>query len=343
MTRPTATGRAWNLVKRLFIGALLILLALLPYLSSTYVVYLAIHIMILSLFALGFNLLFGYTGLLSFGQAGFYAVGAYVCAKILLARPSLLLGVIGGTLAASLASIVVGALSVRHTRIYFSMLTLAFGMIIFSLAWKWRDLTGGGDGLVGIPRAPLVLGPLTLNMASLDRYYFFVLIVVALATWFMYRVVASPFGLTLQAIRDSETRAPFTGVPVRGHRFVAFVIAGTYAGLAGSLLPPLENTVTPPVAHWTTSAEPVLATLLGGIHTFVGPIVGAFLLFLIKDLIVRVTIHWSIVLGITVIVLVMGFRGGVAGALAGLFQRVLAARSSTIPAPMPAGTEGDEP
>ncbi|MDR5694282.1 MAG: branched-chain amino acid ABC transporter permease [Armatimonadota bacterium] len=341
MMRNGAIGRAW-LGVRLFTGFLLIFFALLPRFSSTYVVYLTIHILILSLFALGFNLLFGYTGLLSFGQAGFYAVGAYVCARILLVRPSLLLGVVGGMLAACLVSLVVGALSVRHTRIYFSMLTLAFGMIIFSLAWKWRDVTGGDDGLVGIPRAPLVLGPLAVDMTRLDHYYSFVFFLAVLAIWFMYRIVTSPFGLTLQAIRDSEVRASFTGIPVRAHRFWAFVIAGTYAGLAGSLLPPLENTVTPPVAHWTTSAEPVLATLLGGIHSFAGPIVGAFLLFVIKDLIVRVTIHWSIVLGITVIVLVMGFRGGVAGVLAGLFQRVVAVKVSRTPEPIPVGSEGEE-
>lgn len=335
-------GRTWTLLAWLLGGLLLLLLALLPYLFGTYVVYLAIHILLLSLFALGFNLLFGYTGLLSFGQAGPYAVGAYVCAKILLAKPSLLLGVLGGTLAAGLVSVVIGALSVRHTRIYFSMLTLAFGMIIFSLAWKWRDVTGGDDGLVGIPRAPLVLGPLVVNMASLERYYYFVLVIAVLATWCMYRVVTSPFGLTLKAIRDSEARAPFTGISVRAHRFMAFLIAGIYAGLAGSLLPALENTVTPPVAHWTTSAEPVLATLLGGIHSFAGPIVGAFLLFVIKDLIVRVTIHWSIVLGITVIILVMGFRGGVAGALAVLSQRLATTEVRARPAPRAAGTEGEE-
>jgi len=124
-------------------------------------------------------------------------------------------------------------------------------------------------------------------------------------------LVCSPLGLTLQAIRDSESRAEFAGVPVRTYRLVAFTIAGLYAGLAGALLPPLENTVTPPIAHWSTSAEPVLATLMGGIHTFGGPIVGAFLMFVIKDIIVRYTEYWLIWLGAIVVALVMGFRGGV--------------------------------
>jgi branched-chain amino acid transport system permease protein len=295
------------------LGLLVLALFLLPSVGGPYAQYLAIQVMILSLFALGFNILFGYSGLLSFGQAGFYAVGAYGCAKLLLLTPSLLFGVIGGTLLAGAAALILGVLCIRHTRIYFSMLTLAFGMMIFSVALSWRDFTGGDDGLVGVPRAPLTIpGLLSVNMASMERYYYFVLVIALLAVAFAYRLVNSPLGLTFQGIRDSETRMAFTGISVRTYRLAAFVIAGLYAGLAGALLPPLENTVTPPTAHWTTSADPVLATLLGGIQSFAGPIVGAFLLFMIKDIIVRFTEYWLICLGIIVVVLVMGFRGGVA-------------------------------
>ena len=296
------------------LGLLILALFLLPLVGGQYAQYLAIQVMILSLFALGFNILFGYTGLLSFGQAGFYAVGAYGCAKLLLIMPSLLFGVLGGTLLAGAAAMLLGALCIRHTRIYFSMLTLAFGMMIYSVALNWRDFTGGDDGLVGVPRAPITIPGLPgLDMATMQRYYFFVLVATLLATALAYRLVRSPLGLTLQGIRDSETRMAFTGVPVRRYRLIAFVIAGLYAGLAGALLPPLENTVTPPVAHWSTSADPVLATLLGGIQAFAGPIVGAFLLFIIKDIIVRFTEYWLICLGAIVVALVMGFRGGVAG------------------------------
>lgn len=302
-------------------GGLLVLLAVLPLVARTYLLYLVMQIAILAIFALGVNLLFGYTGLLSFGQAGFFAVGAYTCAKVLLRVPSLPLGIVSGTLAAGLAAAGLGVLAVRHTRIYFSMLTLAFGMMIFSLAWKWRAVTGGDDGLVGIPRAPVAVGPLVLDVSTLDRYYVVVLVVAVLAAAVLYRLVHSPLGLALRAVRDSESRAAFAGLSVPAYRLIAFTIAGLYAGLAGSLLPPLENTVTPPVAHWTSSAEPVLATLLGGIHTFSGPIVGAALLIVLKDIIVRFTVHWSIVLGIAVIALVMGFRGGVASIAAGWLRR----------------------
>jgi len=295
-----------------FLAVLVAALFLFPLVARSYSLYLAMQILILSVFSLGFNLLFGYAGLLSFGQAGFFAVGAYGCAKILLAVPNLFLGLVGGIVAAGIVAFLLGILCVRHTRIYFSMLTLAFGMMIFSIALKWRDFTGGDDGLVGIPRAPLeVPGLFSVSLATMGRYYYFVLVVSLLAIWIAYRVVHSPLGLTLQGIRDSETRMAFTGVSVRRYRLIAFVIAGLYAGLAGALLPPLENTVTPPVAHWSTSAEPVLATLMGGIQAFAGPIVGAFLLFMIKDIIMRFTEYWLIWLGVIVVVLVMGFRGGV--------------------------------
>ncbi len=299
---------------RLAIPVLLLVAALflLPQMAGRYPVYLAMQILILAVFSLGFNLLFGYTGLLSFGQAGFFAVGAYGCAKILLVVPNLLLGIAGGVAAAAVAALLLGILSVRHTRIYFSMLTLAFGMMIFSIAWKWRDYTGGDDGLVGIPRAPVEIpGLFTISVTAIDRYYYVVLVLSVIAILAMHRLVRSPLGLTLRAIRDSETRAEFAGVPVRKYRLAAFTIAGIYAGLAGALLPPLENTVTPPIAHWSTSAEPVLATLLGGVHTFAGPIVGAFLFIIVKDIIFRFTEYWLIWFGVIVVALVMGFPGGV--------------------------------
>lgn len=295
------------------LAAILVLgLFLMPWVAGRYPVYLTMQILILAVFSLGFNLLFGYTGLLSFGQAGFFAMGAYGCAKILLAVPNLFLGILGGVAASGVAALLLGILSVRHTRIYFSMLTLAFGMMIFSIAWKWRDYTGGDDGLVGIPRAPLEIpGLFSLSMAAMDRYYYVVLVLALLAIYAMYRLVRSPLGLTLQAIRDSETRTQFAGVPVRKYRLIAFTIAGLYAGLAGALLTPLENTVTPPVAHWTMSAEPVLATLMGGIHTFTGPVVGSILFILIKDVVMRFTEYWLICFGLIVVAMVMLFPSGV--------------------------------
>jgi len=299
-------------LRTIFLAALILFSLFLPTFAGKYLLYMTIHILILSVFALGFNLLLGYTGLLSFGQAGFFAMGAYVSAKILLIFPSLLAGVIAGLLAGGIAALILGYLCVRHTRIYFSMLTLCFGMMIYSIAWKWRDFTGGDDGLVGIPRAPFQIpGVFSINMESMGNYYYFVLIISLIAIYVLYRIVNSPFGLTLKGIRDSENRVSFAGISIRNYKLLSFTLAGLYAGLAGSLVPPLENTVTPPLAHWTHSAEPVMVTLLGGIHTFSGPIVGSILFYLIKDIIVRYTEYWLIWFGSIVVFLVLVFRGGI--------------------------------
>lgn len=295
----------------ILLSALILFLLFFPAFAGKYLLYMAIHIFILSVFALGFNLLLGYTGLLSFGQAGFFAVGAYASAKILLAIPSLIFGIAGGAIAGGIIAFCLGYLCVRHTRIYFSMLTLSFGMMIYSLAWKWRDVTGGDDGLIGIPRAPFEIpGIFSVNMNPMENYYYFVLIISILAIFILYRIVNSSFGLTLKGIRDSENRVAYAGISIRTYRLLSFTIAGLYAGLAGALLPALESTVTPPLAHWTHSAEPVMVTLLGGIHTFSGPIVGSVLFYIIKDIIVRYTQYWLIWFGAIIVLLVLVFRGG---------------------------------
>lgn len=279
------------------------------------------QVLLLAVFAGGYNLLFGYTGLLSFGHGALYATGAYVSAFILLAWPSLPVAVVGGTVAAGLVSVVIGWLSIRHTRIYFAMLTLAFGMMIHSVIFRWRSVTGGDDGVIGVPRGVLGVPGAGLELGSLGIFYYVILVVAVAALWVLWRIVSSPLGLTLQGLRDSETRVAFSGLAVRPFRLLGFTISGLYAGLAGSLASPLASAATPGLAHWTTSADPVLATLLGGAHTFAGPFVGAFLLVVVKEVVVRYTQYWLLVLGIIVVVLVVGFRGGVAGAIGTLAHR----------------------
>lgn len=291
--------------------ALTVALLIIP-LFGDYVTWLTANMLILALFAVGFNLLFSFTGLLSFGQAAFFAVGGYVCALVLLTIPSLLLGVIAGVVAAGVVAAIIGFLCVRHTEIYFAMLTLAFGMMIHSIIWKWRSVTGGDDGLVGIPRAPLEIpGLLSIDMTDLGRYYYFVLLLVVLGIFAMWRVVRSSLGLTLQGIRDSESRITFIGLSVIKYRLIAFTIAGLASGLAGALMVPLGRSASPAIANWTFSAEPVIATLLGGAFTFAGPIVGSFLFYIIKEIVVIFTGYWMMTLGIIVLALVLGFRGGV--------------------------------
>src|SRR5947208_1593579 len=247
-----------------------------PALFGAFAQYFALNVLLLMLLALSFNLLFGMTGLLSFGHAAFYAAGAYATALLLRSGAPVLGAMRAGALFAAALAAVVGAFCVRHTRVYFSMLTLTFGMFVYAIVWKWTDVTGGDDGLVGIPRATIGLPrPLDLNLGPMRNYYWFAAILVLVSTGALHRLSRSPLGLSLRAIRENAERAEFSGIRVRRTIFLAFVVAGAFAGLAGALLAPLEQTVAPTAAHWTESAEPVMATLIGGTFSFSGPILGA--------------------------------------------------------------------
>ncbi|MDW8044198.1 MAG: branched-chain amino acid ABC transporter permease [Nitrososphaerota archaeon] len=309
-------------------GTLLLLsiisLFIVPLLGERYIVYLMAHVLLLALFATSYNLLFGYSGLLSFGHAGLFAVGAYTCGLIINhIVPSTILAIIGGTAFTAIVSTGIGYLCTKYTRIYFAMLTLAFGMFIYAIVWKWYPVTRGDDGLGGIIRSPIEIpGIFKFNLEPLENYYYFILIVFLLSMIILYQIVRSPFGLILQGIRENDERIEFAGISARKYRFIAFIISGTFSGLTGALYGPLETLVAPSSAHWTKSAEPLLATLLGGSSIFIGPTIGALLFIIIKDIIIRFTEFWLIWFGLILLGLVMGMRGGVAL----FFQRVIEAR-----------------
>ena len=285
------------------------LFAILPLFQSDYLNYMGMRIAIMALFALSFNMLLGYTGLLSFGHAAFYGVGGYASGLILIHLTSeLILAIVAGAVIAGLTALLVGYFCVKRTRIYFSMLTLAFGMLIYVVCYKWKSLTGGTESLGGIPRGK-VLG--LIDLFPLGRYYFFVLIVTVLAIYVIYRITKSPFGLLIQGIRDNENRIRFAGVMVKRYRLYVFTIAGFFSGLAGGLYASLESTMFPTVCDWQSSAEPIMVTLVGGVESFLGPIVGSVVFILIKEFIVRFTQQWLLVFGIILIILLIGFRGGV--------------------------------
>jgi branched-chain amino acid transport system permease protein len=290
--------------------------------SGRFVLYLTMRIMILSIFAMGYNVLFGRTGLLSFGHGAFFAGGAYGLALAAIhVSPHPLLGIVMGIALASLMALIIGYFCVRHTEIYFAMLTLAFGMMVFSLIWNLRDITGGDDGLVGIARAPLSLGFFRISLAKADHYYFFVFVFFLFALWTIHRILHSPFGLVLSGIRENDRRIEFAGVSLRNYRLAAFVISGAFAGLAGALSTLLESNTAPFSAHWTNSASPVLVSLIGGIHTFAGPVVGSVIFVVMREIIERFTHNWMLWFGIILLVIIMGFRGGVVGALSDLVNR----------------------
>lgn len=308
-------------------GLLLAVLIAIGLLSGRFVIYLTMKIMILAIFALGYNLLLGRTGLLSFGHAAFYAAGAYGLGLFSLhIHPHPLLGIVIGVVFAAAMALAIGFFCVRHTEIYFAMLTLAFGMMIFSLIWNLRSITGGDDGLVGIMRAPLSLGLLSIPIVKANQYYFLVLFFFVLSTWLLYLIRQSPFGLVLAGIRENDRRIEFAGISLRNYRLAAFVISGIFAGLAGALGTLLESNTAPFSAHWSHSAEPVLVSLIGGIHTFTGPMVGSLIFIVLREIIERFTHNWMLWFGIILLIIIMGFRGGVVGTISNLWGRRLSER-----------------
>jgi len=289
---------------------------LLPAFAGPFWLYLIANVLLLAVFALSFNLLFGMTGFLSFGHAAFFAVGAYASGGILLAGYPLLVAIAAGTITAGAAAAVIGFFCIRHTKVYFSLLTLAFGMMVHAVVWKWTSVTGGDDGLVGIPRGTLgVPGIEMLSLKGLPATYVLIAIVSMMAIALLRLIHHSPFGLVLNGIRENYGRVDFGGIDARLTLFKAFLLAGAFAGLAGSMMAPLESTVSPAAAHWTKSAEPVMATLIGGPYGFFGPVIGAAVFIGLKELIVRYTEHWLLFFGIVLIGIVLGFRGGIVGFL----------------------------
>lgn len=297
-------GLPGALAAALFAGLLLV-----PFVAADYFVVLAIEVLLLALFALSFNLLFGYTGMLSFGQAAYFAIGGYATALLLVRGAPLPLAVVAAVLAAGAAALVFGWLSVRLNEIYFSMLTLAWGMMMFTIIYQWRDVTGGSDGITNLPIRP-VFG---LPLADFRVFYFAVLGTVAACTWLLWRIVHSPFGQILTAIRENAERIAFAGIDVQRYQLAAFVIAGLFAGVAGALFTPFARIAAPSMAHWTRSAEPVLMTILGGPGSFFGPAVGAAVLIFLRNWVTAQSEYWNFVLGLILLPIVLVFRGGLVG------------------------------
>jgi branched-chain amino acid transport system permease protein len=307
--------------------------AVLPLVAPIYYVHLATEVLILGLLATAFNLLFGGTGLLSFGQAAFFATGAYAAAFVLKGvAASMPLALLAGLLAGAVTSFVVGVLSVRRNEIYFAMLTLAFGQLFAVVFLQAYRVTGGADGIAGVPRPPLGAAGLEVNLAPTLNYYLFTLLVVAAALWTLWRVSRSPLGLTLAAIRENPSRTAFLGIPTRSYRLAAFTIAGAFSGLAGALFAPFQGTVVPDFASWVMSAEPVLMTLLGGPNSFFGPLLGAVFFIALKDTVGSWTEYWPLALGTIVILLILFLPEGPLGLLDRLFT--LGRREAATRAPI---------
>ena len=298
-----------------------LVLALLPQVVDLYQTELLIYGFSFAIAALGFNLLLGYTGLLSFGHSAYFGMGAYTVAFIVrdLHVHSMELCILGALVSTLIISALFGYVCVRHTRIFFGILTLALSQVIWSLAFKFFWVTGGTDG-IRVPRTGITLLAGLVDFkgsGSYQRfvysYYYYVLVLFLIAVVIMWVIVHSPFGKALQAIRDNEVRASFVGIPVRRYRWIAFVISGVFTGLAGALWVPLNGLTTPDILYWPFSGEIVFMTVLGGFRTFSGPIVGAIAFNYLKVYAVASSQYWQLVLGVVLVILVMVLPAGIVG------------------------------
>ena len=275
-------------------GLLVFLLVLCPpFIPQTYVVQLTDTLLFI-LLAVSINLLIGYGGMISLGHAAYFAIGGYTAGLLVThAGAPMLVGLLAGPLAAALAAVFIGVFCIRVANAYFIMLTLAFGQLVYTLVWKWRALTGGDDGLVGIAPPALLL--------SAINYYYFTLVIILACLVVIHRICESPFGATLRAIRDTPNRAKSIGIDVRRFQLVAFTMAGFFAGIAGSLYVFHNRGIFPQSALWVTSTEIMLMAVLGGANHFIGPVVGAVFLRTLDFFIPRMTEYWLFFLGVIVL------------------------------------------
>ena len=323
---PRFHPRLWPYVATTLAVAILISV---PKLVGLYQTQLLTYGLIMAIAALGFNLLLGYTGLLSFGHCAYFGLGAYTVAFLLqwFGIRSMELYILLGLPVAAIVSALFGYVCVRHTRIFFGILTLALSQVLWSLALKFFWVSGGTDGL-RVKRPTLLAGVIDFAGSGgfsrfIVSYYYYVLGIFVLSTAIIWVIVHSPFGKALQAIRDNETRARFLGLRVRRFRWAAFLLSGIFTGLAGILWAPLNGLTTPDVLYWPFSGEIVFMTLLGGFRNFFGPTVGGIAFTFIKAYAVASTEYWQLLLGAVLVALVLLLPTGIVGGLSQIAKRLV--------------------
>ena len=319
-TQPTAnnmtTFKTTQLIRATYWG--LLALALLAPFLGLYPVF-VMKLLCFAIFACAFNLLLGFTGLLSFGHAAFFGSAAYVTGwliKTYQLTPEV--GILAGMLASGLIGLVIGAVAIRRQGIYFAMITLAMAQMVY-FALLQTPFTGGEDGLQGVPRGAL-LGLLSLES---DTVLYYVVVAIFVGTFLgISRIVTSPFGQVLKMIRENEPRAISLGYRVDQYKLLAFTLSAALAGLAGSLKTLIMGFATLSDVHWTMSGEVILMTLLGGLGTFFGPVFGAGIVISLQNLLADKVGSWvNVIIGVIFVLCVLAFRKGVVGELQALLER----------------------
>ncbi len=278
---------------------------------------LAANVLVFGLAAMGLNILLGFTGVLSFGHAAYFGLGAYGAGLMLkYVTPSTPLAMLAGTLLGGLGGTLFGLLIVRRRGVYFAMCTIAFGQIFYYIAYKWNDFTGGFDGLRGFHREPIGFGALSLDITDGNRFYYFTVVVFTLAVALMGLLLRSPFGRTLRAIRENERRARFLGIPVERHIWLSFSISCFFTALAGTLYALLNNFADPLALHYSLSGFFVIMAVLGGMRSFWGPLLGAVVFVVLRDFLSSaLPTEWMAFLGAIFMLSVLFFPRGMLGML----------------------------
>jgi len=279
---------------------------------------LAARVVVLGLAAMGLNLLLGFTGMLSFGHAAYFGLGAYGAGLTLkFLAPSTPLAILLGTLLGAAAGALFGLLIVRRRGVYFAMVTIAFGQICYYIAYSWNSVTGGFDGLRGFDRQPLQLGSWLIDIENNDTlFYYFVIALFGVAVGLMGLLLRSPFGHSLLAIRENQRRARFLGIPVERHIWISFSISCFFTAFAGSLYALLNNFADPMALHYSLSGELVIMVVMGGMRAFWGPLIGAAVFVVVQDYISSMTVDWMAFVGLIFVLVVMFFPRGLLGMLA---------------------------
>jgi len=289
-----------------WLGPILIAVLLLPLLIGEFWVHVAIEILILGLFAMSFNMIFGYMGQLTFGHAAYFGVGAYATGLLLVKTAvPLPICLAVSMVAAGIFALIIGYFCVRMTGIYFAILTMAFGQLLYYIIFQWYSFTGGDDGLQGI------VPPEWLISAS--AYYYFTLFIVVAALIVMWFISESPFGYTMRSIRENADRTRFIGINVRQYMLINFVVAGMFAGLAGGLLGPFNRSIAPDLCNWHQSGVPVFMTVIGGPLGFFGPMIGSVIYTFLFAFVTGFTEYWPLTIGLVIIFVVLFMPGGVLG------------------------------
>jgi branched-chain amino acid transport system permease protein len=299
------------------LAAIWVVLLLAPYWMVPLGGYTALgtRVLVLGLAAMSVNFLLGFTGVLSFGHAAYFGLGAYgagLSLKFLAASTPLSLA--SGTLLGGIIGALLGAIIVRRRGVYFAMVTIAFGQVFYYIAFQWSSLTGGDDGLRGFTRQPLHLGLMDIDiLSSANTFYYFVLLCFALAAAVMGYILRSPFGRTMIAIRENERRARFLGIPVERHIWIAFTISCFFMGFAGGLYALVNNFADPRGLHYSQSGDFVMMAVMGGMRSFWGPLLGAAVFVVIQDYISSVTVNWMSFVGMLFVAVVLLFPRGILG------------------------------